>query len=67
MYTGPQSPSWIAVYQWIAAHMMAGTEVSEQPESTAAPSPLAVPVPRVPRETHPAPAPRLQGSLPRDR
>lgn len=47
--------------------MMAGAEASEQPESTAGPSPLAVPVPRVPRETHPAPAPRLQGSLPRDR
>lgn len=68
-YTGSLSSSWIAVYQWIAAHMIAGAEAVDQGEPVEqAPVDRTMPVlpePRESRERAHAPTPRLQGSLPR--
>jgi hemoglobin-like flavoprotein len=45
-YSGSLSSSWIAVYQWIAAHMTAGGRVAEAGSGAANPSGVALPQPR---------------------
>ncbi|MHA6793911.1 globin domain-containing protein [Pseudonocardia bannensis] len=57
-YTGSLSSAWIAVYQWIAAHMTAGAQAAESETSTADQSPIALPQPREPREDDLDPASR---------
>jgi hemoglobin-like flavoprotein len=61
-YTGSLSSSWIAVYQWVASHMIAGAEEVDRPASVApsaarpvAPSALPpVASPPVPQQRVPA-------------
>lgn len=49
-YSGALSSSWIALYQWVAAHMIAGADaVGQEPTAGAAPV-LRLPEPREPQD-----------------
>jgi hemoglobin-like flavoprotein len=63
-YTGSLSSSWIAVYQWVASHMIAGAEESQRPPVAAAPP--AVPVPRATAEVVPVVVLRPQELAPHE-
>ncbi|MFC4947259.1 globin domain-containing protein [Pseudonocardia sp. GCM10023141] len=64
-YSGSLSSSWIAVYQWVAAHMLAGAQEAAEPVAEAVDSlPVALPLPRQHAEQALAPAPR--DTAPRD-
>lgn len=64
-YSGSLSSSWIAVYQWVAAHMMAGAEAAGAKESRAIQTqpqlgPLPLPRPTVENDLAPAADPYEQ-------
>lgn len=49
-FTGSLSSSWIAVYQWVAAHMTAGAESLDHPEPGVAAAPAVEPEPALPAQ-----------------
>lgn len=51
LYTGSLSSAWIALYQWVAAHMIAG---AESLDAQAAPEPPARDEPQAPERALPA-------------
>ncbi|HVL84360.1 MAG TPA: globin domain-containing protein [Pseudonocardia sp.] len=61
VYPGSLSSAWIAVYQWVAAQMVAGADAAEsaaEAAEAAQAAPGALPRPREPREGALAPARR---------
>jgi hemoglobin-like flavoprotein len=54
-YSGALSSSWIALYQWVAAHMIAGADGVDQ-EVVVDPARIALPEPRGPRDSDRVPA-----------
>lgn len=60
-YSGALSSCWIALVQWVAAHMVAGAEaVDDELDAVVLPEPRpAEPGPAEPRSVEPLPAPRL--------
>lgn len=52
-YSGSLSSAWIALYQWVAAHMTAGADAADK----AQPPPIPIP-PQTPRPVGDMPAPR---------
>lgn len=63
-YSGALSSSWIALYQWVAAHMIAGADAVDDEEIAGGQSPVALPEPRAPRDRAATAVPRLQGTVP---
>lgn len=49
-YSGSLSSSWIALYQWVAAHMIAGADGVDQ-EAAGDPERIALPEPRGPQDS----------------
>lgn len=61
-YSGLLSSSWIALYQWVAAHMVAGADAVDREEVAADPPPVALPEPRRPTDSTAG----LQGTVRRE-